>query len=181
MNEQATKTQREESGWLTGLFNDKEGSEGAYKSLRDRGYLDDDINVMMSDQTRDKWFKDAPDSELGTKAVEGAGVGGAIGGTLGLIVGGLAALGTNIVLPGLGLIVWGPIAAGLAGAGAGGAAGGLIGALVGSGIPEDRAKAYEEGIKNGGAVVGVKPKTAEDAEFFDKEWSTNHRGNNIYR
>ena len=58
-------------------------------------------------------------------------------------------LGTSLVIPGLGLIIAGPLAAGLAGAGAGGITGGLIGALVGSGIPEDRAKIYEDGKLNG--------------------------------
>jgi hypothetical protein len=181
MTEHGTSTQREESGWLTGLFNDKDSSERAYQSLRARGYSDDEINVMMSDDTRDKWFANDDDSELGNKAAEGAGVGGAIGGTLGAIVGGIAALGTNLVLPGLGLIVWGPIAAALAGAGAGGAAGTLVGALVGWGIPEETAQRYEEGIKNGGAVLGVRPRSSEDADYFDNEWRTNYGGQSIYR
>ena len=54
------------------------------------------------------------------------------------------AVGSTIAVPGLGLVVAGPIAAALAGAGAGAAAGGLIGAMVGAGIPEDRgAKEYK--------------------------------------
>lgn len=167
---------------LTGLFNDRESAERAYGSLRSRGYTNDDVNVMMSDQTRNSWFSDddAADSELGSKALEGAGTGGAIGGTLGAIIGGIAAIGTNVVLPGLGLIVAGPIAAALAGAGAGGLTGGLVGALIGSGIPEDRAKMYDEGIRNGGMVMGVNPRTDEDAEYFENEWR-NYRGQHIYR
>lgn len=180
MNEQATSTKRE-SGMVTGLFNDKESSEGAYKSLRDRGYSDNDINVIMSDDTRKKYYANDPDSELGSKAAEGTGVGGAIGGTLGAIIAGIAAIGTNLVLPGLGLVVWGPLAAAIAGAGAGGLAGGLVGALVGWGIPEDRAVAYENGIKNGGTVIGVKPRTTEDAAALETDWKSNHRGQEIYR
>lgn len=180
MNTQATGKERE-SGWLTGLFTDRESSEGAYRSLRDRGYADDDINVMTSDETRNKWWGDDADSELGSKAAEGAGVGGAIGGTLGAVIGGIAAVGTNLVLPGLGLVVWGPIAAALAGAGAGGAAGTLTGALVGAGIPEDRAKEYEDGIKRGGTMIGVRPRSAEDTDYFENEWKSKYRGQNIYR
>src|SRR5438445_10656484 len=119
MNSEATRTQRE-SGMLTGLFTDKESSEGAYRSLRERGYSDRDINVIMSEDTRKKYYAVDIDPELGTKAAEGTGVGGLIGGTLGAVVAGVAAAGTNLVLPGLGLIVWGPLAAALAGAGAGG-------------------------------------------------------------
>lgn len=180
MNNQATSRQGERS-MLTGMFRDKESTEGAYRSLRDRGYADDEINVMMSNETRDKHFSDG-DTELeGNKALEGTGAGAAIGGTLGAIIGGIAAIGTNVLLPGLGLVVWGPIAAGLAGAGAGGLTGGLVGALIGWGIPEDRAKEYESGIREGGTVLGVNPRTDEDADYFENEWRTNYRGEHVYR
>lgn len=170
------------SGILTGMFRDRESTEKAYSSLRSRGYTDDDVNLMMSDQTRDSWFSDsdAADSELGSKAMEGAGAGSAIGGTLGAVIGGIAAIGTNVLLPGLGLVVAGPIVAALAGAGAGGLTGGLVGALIGSGIPEERAKVYEEGVRNGGAVLGVKPRNQEDADYFENEFR-NYRGEHIYR
>jgi len=165
------------------MFHDRESTEGAYKSLRDRGYSDDEINVIMSDETRDKYYGDGykGETELGTKAAEGTGIGGAIGGTLGAIIGGIAAIGTNVLLPGLGLVVWGPIAAALAGAGAGGLTGGLIGALVGWGMPEERARIYEEGVKNGGTVLGVHPRSAEDADYFESDWRDNYRGEHVYR
>jgi len=165
---------------LTGMFRDRESAEKAYNSALSRGYTKDDLNMMMSDKTRDTWFADGDDTAMGSKALEGAGTGSAIGGTLGAIIAGIAAIGTSIVLPGLGLIVAGPIAAALAGAGAGGLTGGLIGALVGSGIPEDRAREYEEGLKNGGMVLGVNPRSDEDADYFENDWRTN-RGENIYR
>ncbi|MFN2413007.1 MAG: hypothetical protein ABR535_08175 [Pyrinomonadaceae bacterium] len=180
MNNQGTR-RSEESGILTGMFNDRDSTERAYRSLRDRGYSDDDINVVMSDKTRDKYYKDT-DSELaGNKALEGTGVGSAIGGTLGAIIGGIAAIGTNVVLPGLGLIVAGPIAAALAGAGAGGLTGGLVGALVGWGIPEERAKHYEEGIRGGGTVLGVTPRSDDDATYFENEWKNTYGGKHVYR
>jgi uncharacterized protein YjbJ (UPF0337 family) len=167
---------------LTGLFNDRQSAERAYSSVKNRGYTDNDVNLMMSDKTRDSWFSDSDnnDTDLGNKALEGAGAGSAIGGTLGAIIAGIAAIGTNVILPGLGLVVAGPLAAALAGAGAGGLTGGLVGALIGSGIPEERAKLYDEGIRNGGAVIGVNPRTAEDAEYFENEWR-NNSGQHIYR
>jgi hypothetical protein len=167
---------------LTGLFNDRESAEKAYGSVRDRGYTDDDVNLLMTDKTRNTWFGDKTDvdTDLGSKALEGAGAGSAIGGTLGAIIGGIAAIGTNVVLPGLGLVVAGPLVAALAGAGAGGFTGGLVGALIGSGIPEDRAKYYDEGIRKGGMVMGVNPRNPEDADYFENEWK-NYRGEHVYR
>ena len=166
---------------LTGMFRDRESAERAYNSLHSRGYSQDDVNVMMSDDTRKRHFENSDqDTDLGNKALEGAGTGSAIGGTTGAILGAIAAIGTSVAIPGLGLIVAGPIAAALAGAGAGGLTGGIVGALIGSGIPEERATHYESGIKEGGIVMGVKPRTDEDAEYFENEWKTN-RGEHIYR
>lgn len=174
-----TNTNRK--GILTGMFKDRESAEQAYTSLSSRGYSKDDVNLLMSDDTRKKHFSNShQDSDLGDKAMEGAGVGSAIGGTLGAVVGAIAAIGTAVALPGLGLVIAGPIAAGLAGAGAGGLTGGIVGALIGSGIPEDRAKVYESGIKEGGIVMGVHPKSDEDAQYLENEWKTN-RGEHIYR
>jgi len=171
------------SRMMTGMFRDRESAERAYNSLSSRGYSKDDVNLVMSDDTRKRHFGDDDDSsntELGTKALEGTGAGSAIGGTLGAIVGAVAAIGTSVALPGLGLVIAGPLAAGLAGAGAGGLTGGLLGALVGSGIPEDRAKEYESGVKEGGIVMGVHPRNDEDATYLENEWR-NSNGQSIYR
>ena len=177
MNTHGTKT-GEDSGIITGLFEDRESAEAVYNSLRSRGYNDDEINVIMSDATRDKYFRTHP---LGTKAAEGTAAGGIVGGTLGAILGGIVAVGTNFFLPGLGLVVWGPIAGALAGAGAGGAVGGLVGALVGWGLPDERAKIYADGIKGGGTVIGVKPRTPQDSEDLHDEWSNEYRGREVHR
>ena len=93
-------------------------------------------------------------SAMATKAPEGAATGATIGGVLGAIAAGLVAAGL-IVVPGVSLVVAGPIVATLAGLGAGAAAGGLTGALVGLGIPEHEAKFYNEEIERGGILVGV--------------------------
>ena len=104
------------------------------------------------------------------------GLGGGIGATLAAIF----AVGTAVVIPGLGLVVAGPIAAALAGAGAGGAAGGLIGALVGAGIPEERANAYERGLKQGGIVLGTRAKDKQHAAELEREFGR-YGGNSILR
>ena len=167
-------------GMLTGMFRDRESAENTYNTLQERGYTKDDINLIMSDETRKKHFSgDVEETEIGNKAAEGAAKGSAIGGTVGAIVGVIAAIGTSLVVPGLGIVIVGPIVAGLAGAGAGGITGGIIGALVGSGIPEARAKLYESGIKNGNIVMGVHPRNDEDAKYFDDNWRTN-KGEEIY-
>lgn len=167
---------------VTGLFPDRASAEAAYGAAHDRGYTKDDLNMVMSDETRDRHFSGTTagkETELGNKAAEGAGIGGAIGGTIGAVVAAIAAVGTSLVLPGLGLVIAGPIAAGLAGAGAGAAGGGLIGALVGWNMPEERVKEYEEGIKKGGILMGLRAKNDDDAAHLETNWKTN--GQSVYR
>ncbi len=168
---ESNTAERERARMLTGMFSDRESTENAYKTLQERGYTKDDINLVMSDKTRDKHFSKG-ETEVGTKAMEGAGTGSAIGGVVGAAVGVIAAIGTSVVIPGLGLVIAGPLAAGLAGAGAGGVTGGLIGALVGSGMPEERARLYESGVKDGKIVMGVHPRNDDDAAYFQNEWNS---------
>jgi hypothetical protein len=80
----------------------------------------------------------------------------------------IVAIGSTIVLPGINLVIAGPIAAALAGAGAGGATGGVIGALIGAGIPEYRAKVYEAGLKTGGILMGVEAKSDEEIDKLEE-------------
>ncbi|CAN5899162.1 hypothetical protein BH11PSE12_BH11PSE12_34080 [soil metagenome] len=170
-----TDTPNQEPSIVTGLFRDRDSAESAYQNLSERGYGKNDINVVMSDDTRKRYFSDShgQQTELGNKAAEGAGVGGAIGGTLGAIAAAIAAVGTTLAIPGLGLVIAGPLAAAVAGAGAGGVTGGLVGALVGWGIPEERLKHYETGIKQGGILMGVKPRSQQDASYFEDQWEDN--------
>jgi hypothetical protein len=159
----------------TRMFKDRTSAEREYEALVARGYTAKDVNVMMTEEGRKRHFGDgALKTELGNKALEGAGVGGGIGAVAGGALAAIAVAAT-VALPGLGLVVAGPIAAALAGAGAGAVAGGAIGALVGAGIPEERVKEYQTGLKEGGIVMGVKPRTPEDRAYFDREWGGDAR------
>jgi hypothetical protein len=166
-----TTSTKENEGTITGVFRTRDDAEKAYNLLLSRGYTSDEIILLMSDKTHQEQFKDSErKTEMGSKAAEKAGVGSAIGGTTGAVVGAIAAIGTAVAIPGLGLVVAGPIVAGLAGAGAGGIAGGLIGALVGSGIPKEDAETYQGALSTGGIVVGVVPKSEDEGILIGEEW-----------
>src|SRR5215475_5452941 len=132
--------------FVTGLFKTRSAAEAAVDAIIKRGYNRDDISVLMSDATRNKEFA----LQTRSHAADGAGIGGAVGGAVGAVLAAIAAVGTTIFLPGINLVIAGPIAAALAGARAGGATVAVIGALIGAGIPEYRPKVDEAGIKGGG-------------------------------
>ncbi len=165
---------------VTGAFPDQDSAERAYNELLKKGYTEKEIHVMMSEETR-KHLRGADNLKLehGNKALEGAGVGGALGGAMGATILGIMAAAATVAIPGVGLVVAGPLAGALVGAGAGAAAGGLAGTLVGMGIPEDRAKEYEDDLKHGSIVMGIHPRNDEDATHFENEWRTS--GQHVYR
>lgn len=160
--------------FVTGLYDTPESAGRAYDDLTTKhGYRPDDISVVMSDETRKKHFGNVkPGTELGSKASQGAGVGGSIGLGVGAALGAFVAAATAIAIPGVGIILAGPIAGAIAGAGAGAVGGGLLGALIGAGIPEERAVEYESGIKQGGILMGTRARDVDHATTLERDFST---------
>ncbi len=132
----------------------------------------EEINLLMSEETKKKHGHERKhlDNSVAEEAIKGAGVGGALGVTTGAMAGAVMAIGTVIILSGVGLAISGPLAVGLAGAGAGGIAGGLVGALINAGISEDHAKNFEQEIKNGAILIGLVPHSTEDSKLIESEW-----------
>ena len=158
-------------GIVSAIFRDSDDAESAYRETRDHGYEQDEITVLMSEQARDEYFPtEDVVVERERKALKGTGAGGAIGAAVGALAGAVAAIGTTILIPGLGLVVAGPLAAAIAGAGAGGVTGGVIGALVGAGMSEERASVYRTAIEEGGIVMTVTPRSEEDARWLAESW-----------
>jgi hypothetical protein len=164
---------------VTALFSDRKGGECGYRSAVELGYEASDLTLVMSDATRQRYFPDTgpTDTALGTRANEGAGkpaegseLGGPLGGTLATLTPAAAAVGTVLLIPGI--IFAGPVAIALAAAGAAGLAGGLMGALATWGVPSDRVEKYEAHIRQGGILMGLKVRTAADADALERQWLT---------
>ncbi|HKU17013.1 MAG TPA: hypothetical protein VJQ52_21640 [Steroidobacteraceae bacterium] len=171
----ATKPQQEESRYVTAVFRSPDAAERAYRAAAALGYEDADINVVISDATRERLLADTRHPNLSSNAADqaekpdkGADLGGPTGGTLGTLAPVVAAVGTAVLIPGL--VFAGPIAIALTAAGAVGVAGGLIGALKDWGIPQERVRDYESAVRDGAILIGVKARSDEDAQRLDREW-----------
>jgi len=134
-----------------GIYRDEEQVTYALDKMLENGFRNEDISVLLPDNTGTKDFA----HEKHTKAPEGTATGATAGGVIGGTIGLLAGVGA-LAIPGLGpFIAAGPIMAALAGLGVGGTVGGIVGALVGMGLPEYEAKRYEGRIKTGGVLMSV--------------------------
>ncbi|HYL26484.1 MAG TPA: hypothetical protein VEW74_01550 [Candidatus Nitrosotalea sp.] len=152
------KLMQDYDAFETEIYYDREPAATAVERLHELGYRSDDISVMMSDKTRERAFGEL----VKAKGSEGLATGATIGGILGAIAAGLTATGAVVTTGGLAApLVVGPLAAALAGLGVGAAGGGIVGSLIGVGIGEKKAKEYEQGLRDGGILVAVKPKSSE--------------------
>ncbi|HTA39830.1 MAG TPA: hypothetical protein VK760_12175 [Candidatus Acidoferrales bacterium] len=168
---------RDYDDYETALYTERDPAVAAVERLHGLGYGREDISVMMEDKTREKAFS----AIVNAKGSEGIAAGATIGGVLGAIVAGMTATGSVVAIAGTGglatPLVVGPLAAALAGLGAGALAGGIVGGLVGAGIGEHRAKEIEKGLREGGILVAVKPKTHDHRDHVRKAFG---EGSDVY-
>lgn len=135
---------------IAGLFKDnKEAGEAVSQLLQMKEV--DDVSIIAMDSHEKEITSHQVKQNVDDGTADGALTGGALGGILGLLAG-----ASTVVLPGLGsLLVAGPLAAawGITGGALGALSGGIVGALVDAGIPEKRAKMYEDHIRKGEVLV----------------------------
>ncbi len=137
---------------VTGLFDDNADAHSAVTQLEAAGVPSNDISIVSNNAHH----HDGSESKAAEGAGTGAGIGAVVGGAGGLLTG----LGL-MAIPGVGPVVaagWlAATAAGVAaGAVAGGAAGGIVGAMTDSGVSEEDAHVYAEGVRRGGTIVTAK-------------------------
>ena len=143
---------------VVGLFDTAEVAERVVRDLYSKGFAREDVSIVANNSTGTygtTTSTDGGEEQAAESAGSGAVGGTLVGGGLGLLVG----LGL-LAIPGIGPVVAaGTLATVLGstalGAGLGAATGGLIGALVGSGVPEDEAQVYAEGVRRGGTLVTI--------------------------
>lgn len=146
---------------ISRLYDDYASASKAVSDLEAAGVPHGDISIVASNA--DNWYsKDGSgktvdrDRDGVDDRAEGAGTGAGIGATLGGAAGLLAGLGL-LAIPGVGPVVAaGWLAATAAGAAAGGATGGIIGALSQTGVSDDDAHVYAEGVRRGGTLVSAR-------------------------
>lgn len=169
---------------VIGLFDTIQDAERAASALERNNYARSDISIVANglagapsgDTTTSDTTSEARKEAMADGAKTGAGAGAGVGAAAGGVVGLLAGLGT-IVLPGIGpILAAGPMIATLTGAGVGAAAGaavgGLVGALTHTGVPEEDAHVFAEGVRRGGTLVSVRAE--DDAAEVVADVLSNH-------
>jgi len=144
------------------LFLDPGGAGAAVRELKQIGFTDQEIGVLMQEPGKTAFDSD---DEPGGRESEGT---AAVDESL---VAGLSGLLATLLIPGLGpLLLGGVLATTLAGAGVGAAASGLTSIVMGMGTSRVAAEHFERGVRNGGILVTVKAaeRTSEVVALLEK-------------
>jgi hypothetical protein len=152
------------SNIVTALYDSYESAQHAVRDLKLANVPDADISLIANQNGVVE-----PASEASDNAVTGAEAGASVGGILGAGAGLLAGLGI-MAIPGVGPVVaagWlvATAVGAVAGVGMGGVGGGIIGALTTSGVSEEHANLYAEGVRRGGTLVSVRVDAARVTEI----------------
>lgn len=142
-----------------GVFPYYQQAENALTDLRNSGFPMARVSLVAKNTDHRDVGGVGVSNRPGDGVAEGAKTGAVTGGVLGGLVGLIRGL-TALTVPGVGPVVAGGTLATilgdtLVGGAIGAATGGLIGALVGLGIPEERARVYNERVSKGDYLVMV--------------------------
>lgn len=144
---------------VSALYENFDSARNAVTDLVNAGFNRDNISLIVND--RDGIYRD----RIGDVSED---VSGSEGAGFGAVVGALVGLGAMLI-PGVGpVIAAGPLVAGLVGAGVGAAAGavtgGITASLIDSGMDEESAHFYAEGVRRGNSLVSIQ---VEDAHAHE--------------
>lgn len=130
-----------------GVFDDVDAARQAVHGLLEAGFTKEQINVVCSDETKERHFQEFEHQEPAGTYTPTATI---VGGTIGAALGGIAVVASAAVTGSLTLWAAGPITAW-----AGGVAGGLVGAMMTRGVEKEIADFYQQAVVSGQILVAV--------------------------
>jgi hypothetical protein len=140
-------TRTANSAFEAGVFDDVDAARQAVHGLLAAGFTSEQINVVCSDETKERYFWEFEHQEPAGTFTPKATI---AGGTIGAMVGGLAVVVSAAATGSLALWAAGPITAW-----AGGVAGGLVGAMMTRGVEKEIANFYQQAVVDGRILVAA--------------------------
>ncbi len=130
-----------------GVFSTVDDARRAVHGLMEAGFTNEQITVVCSDETKERYFREFEHQEPAGTYTPAAAL---TGGTIGALVGGLTVVASAVATGSLALWAAGPITAW-----AGGVAGGLVGAMMTRGVEKELANFYQQAVMEGQILVAA--------------------------
>jgi hypothetical protein len=152
-----------------GVFATVEDARQAVRGLLDVGFNNDQITVLCSDETKERYFEEFEHQEPAGTHTPTVSI---VGGTIGALVGGFAVIVAAIGTGSLALWAAGPITAW-----AGGVTGGLVGAMMTRGVEKELANFYQQAVVDGHILVAAEAPTPAGNLTGDRQPTLNAAAN----
>jgi hypothetical protein len=141
---------------VMGLFHKPSQVKASIEALEIKGVRAEQMSLITSENIDKESFSISENTKLPEMTIIGA----ASGGALGLIIGGLAAVG-SVATGGIGLLASGPVVAAMAGGGFGASGGGILGAVFGLVVPDSDHQTILDELVKGGALLCIDCQSAD--------------------
>lgn len=154
-------------GTISAVFFSKKDAESAYSGLLRLGHSQDEISLLMSDETLNSHAnplneRDALDADPGDNQTQG----GLNERARHLIADAILSITTMVSLPQLGI----SISRRLIGEGSETFDARSIGSIIAARIPQEHCDTYEAGIKEGGIIISVDPQNMAERDAIIREF-----------
>ncbi|MCE7042453.1 hypothetical protein [Dyadobacter sp. CY312] len=150
-------------GTVSGVFFTKKDADNAYHNLIQMGHTEDDISVLMSDETlsKNQVYTDEPVDESALSKAANA------------FTGFIISITSMISLPGVGIAISNTLQRKMP-AEAVSAVTGKQDVMRGSGIPEQHFDSYDSGMREGGIIISVDPRNGKEKKSIIQNFRLNN-------
>ncbi|WP_138476839.1 hypothetical protein [Dyadobacter bucti] len=156
-------------GTVSGVFFSKEDADRAYHNLLERGHTPDDISILMSDETLNKYQNPDPSTAEEAPEYESA-LSRAANAFSGVII----SITSMISLPELGIAISNTLQKRLSGYASGSLPAASSEAISSSGVPETHVDSYGGHMKEGGIIISVDPRNKAEKRAIIKDFRDNN-------
>ncbi|MBE9464248.1 hypothetical protein ACFP1I_06360 [Dyadobacter subterraneus] len=162
-------------GTVSGVFFTKKDADMAYHALLKLGHTHDDISVLMSDETLNKYERPHPeDAEEFVTSEEEIEKEASIEKPKGTIINAIISITSMISIPGLGIAISNTLLKKIYNLTAEDSSEKTIGGILSSSVPEEHTDSYGDSMKEGGIIISVDPRNSQEKKAIVKNFRENN-------
>ena len=162
-------------GTVSGVFFTKKDADAAYNSLLKRGHTEDDISVLMSDETLSNQKSVFTDEDFSDKNQE---VDSTLERAKDVIASAIISITTMVSLPGLGIAISNTLFRRVTRTVDHHEGEKAVGHVLGTAIPDEHTESYRDSMREGGIILSVDPRNADEKRAIVKDFKA-HNGHDI--
>lgn len=163
-------------GTVSGVFFTKKDADMAYHSLLRLGHTHDDISVLMSDETLNKYERPHPeDAQEFVTLEEDVNSEPSEGKPKGIIVSAIISITSMISIPGLGIAISNTLLKKIYNLTTEeDSSKKTVEGILSSSVPEEHTDSYGDSMKEGGIIISVDPRNSQEKKAIVKSFRDNN-------